>query len=264
MLGAMGESAGLKQSLERLYNGRSRRASLFRYGLIGFDVFTIGFFLATTPVAPTAAIYAMDFAIGVVILADFAARLWIAPKKLRMLRQVYTIADVLVILSLLLAPLISENFAFLRVLRALRLLHSYHVLRDLRRETPFFRRHEDVIVSAVNLGVFIFVVTALVFVLQVERNPGIETYVDALYFTVATLTTTGFGDITMQGDAGRFLAVIIMVVGVALFLRLAQAVFRPEKVRHTCPDCGLNRHEPDAVHCKHCGRTLKIETEGED
>ena len=95
----MGESAGLKHSLERLYNGRSRRASLFRYGLIGFDLFTIGFFLATTPVAPTAGIYAMDYAIGVVILADFLARLWIAPKKLRMLRQVHTIADLLVVLT---------------------------------------------------------------------------------------------------------------------------------------------------------------------
>ncbi|HSM20019.1 MAG TPA: ion transporter, partial [Hyphomicrobiales bacterium] len=30
----------------------------------------------------------------------------------------------------------------------------------------------------------------------------------------------------------------------------------------TCPHCGLNRHETDAVHCKHCGQLLKIETEG--
>jgi len=52
-------------------------------------------------------------------------------------------------------------------------------------------------------------------------------------------------------------------VGVALFFRLAQAVFRPAKVRYTCPSCGLNRHEPDAVHCKHCGQTINIATEGE-
>jgi len=56
--------------------------------------------------------------------------------------------------------------------------------------------------------------------------------------------------------------VVIMVVGVALFLRLAQTVFRPQKTRYTCPDCGLTRHDADAVHCKHCGRTIKIETEG--
>ena len=93
-------------------------------------------------------------------------------------------------------------------------------------------------------------------------NPQIQTYVDALYFTITTLTTTGFGDITLQGPGGRVLAIIIMVVGVGLFLRLLQAVFRPNKVRFDCPDCGLLVHESDAVHCKHCGRVLHIETEG--
>jgi voltage-gated potassium channel len=254
--------ARLKKTLRELYTGSSQRATNFRYGLLAFDLLTIVFFIVTAPDFPTPFILTADFIIGTFILADFLARLWIAPGKTKMLLQPYTIADILVIFTLLLAPLLSTNFAFLRVLRALRLVHSYHVLRDLRRETAFFRRNEDVIVACVNLAVFIFVTTALVFTLQHNRNPDIVTYLDALYFTVATLTTTGFGDITMVGDAGRLLAVVIMVVGVALFLRLAQTIFQPRKVRHTCPDCGLTRHEPDAVHCTHCGRTLKIKTEG--
>ncbi|MGE3248086.1 MAG: potassium channel family protein, partial [Beijerinckiaceae bacterium] len=76
------------------------------------------------------------------------------------------------------------------------------------------------------------------------------------------LTTTGFGDITMTDTSGRMLAVIIMILGVALFLRLIQTIFRPQKVAYPCPDCGLKRHEPDAVHCKHCGHILNIPTEG--
>ncbi|GAB4375326.1 MAG: potassium channel family protein [Kiloniellaceae bacterium] len=255
-------AARLKQTINSLYTGSSQRSANFRYGLIAFDLLTIAFFIATAPDFPTPFILTVDFIIGLFILADFLARLWIAPDKVRMLRQIYTLADILVILTLLLAPFLAANLGFLRVLRALRLVHSYHVLRDLRRETRFFRRNEDVIVACVNLAVFIFVTTALVFTLEHGRNPDIRTYVDALYFTVATLTTTGFGDITMEDDAGRLLAVVIMVVGVALFLRLAQTVFRPQKIRHTCPDCGLTRHDADAVHCKHCGRTIKIETEG--
>lgn len=257
-------ATGLKQALNHLYTGSSQRATNFRYGLIAFDLATIAFFIVTAPDFPTPFILTVDFIIGTFILADFLARLWIAPSKLRMLRQPYTVADILVIFTLLLAPLISTNLAFLRVLRALRLVHSYHVLRDLRRETRFFRQNEDVIVACINLGVFIFVTTAMVFVLQFGRNADIGNYIDALYFTVATLTTTGFGDITMEGDAGRLLAVLIMIVGVALFLRLAQTIFQPRKIRHTCPDCGLTRHDPDAVHCKHCGKTIKIETEGAD
>jgi len=252
----------LKKTIELLYTGRSRRAAFFRYVLIGFDLFTIVFFVITTPLTPTTGILVADLSIGLLILADFLARFWIAPNKLRMLRQIYTITDILVILSLLLAPLVTQNLAFLRVLRALRLLHSYHVLRDLRRDTPFFKRNEDVIVNSVNLGVFIFLMTALVFVLQLRDNPNIDSYIDALYFTVATLTTTGFGDITLTGNLGRLLAVFIMVAGVALFLRLAQSIFRPQKVSYTCPECGLSRHEPDAVHCKHCGHVVKIEYEG--
>ena len=47
-----------------------------------------------------------------------------------------------------------------------------------------------------------------------------------------------------------------------VFLRLAQALFRPMKVRYACPACGLERHEPDAVHCKACGQLLNIPDEG--
>jgi voltage-gated potassium channel len=252
----------LKKTIDNLYTGRGRRATIFRYCVLGFDLFTILFLIVTTPLPPNPFVTAADVAIGFLILADFLCRLWIAPRKLWMLRQIHSIVDMIVILSLLLAPLVAENLAFLRVLRTLRLLFSYHVLNDLRRDNVFFRRNEEVIVSSVNLGVFILLVTALVFWLQFGQNPSIHNYIDALYFTVATLTTTGFGDITLTGSAGRLLSVFIMVVGVALFLRLAQAIFAPRKVSYTCPDCGLTRHDPDAVHCKHCGRTLKIETEG--
>ena len=209
-----------KKSAELLYTGRSRRAARFRYFLIAFDILTIAFFIVTFHTGETAGILVADLVIGTLILCDFLVRLWIAPSKRRMLLQIHSIADVVVILSLLLAPLVSENFAFLRILRSLRLLHSYRVLRDLRRQTSFFRRHEDVIVSVINLAVFLFVSSALVFVLQHPEHPQIKTFVDAPYFTVATLTTTGFGDIVLDGTFGRLLSVVIMVCGVALFFQL--------------------------------------------
>ena len=103
---------------------------------------------------------------------------------------------------------------------------------------------------------------SLVFVVAFGDNAGPGAYVDALYFTVSTLTTTGFGDITLTTPGGKLLSVFIMVAGVALFVQLARAIFQPSKVRYTCPECGLNRHDPDAIHCKHCGEPLKIETDG--
>ena len=74
----------------------------------------------------------------------------------------------------------------------------------------------------------------------------------------------GFGDVVLKDTSGRLLSVIIMVVGVALFLRMVQTIFRPAKVHVVCAGCGLSRHDTDAVHCKHCGRLMRIETEGQD
>ncbi|MEJ8574321.1 potassium channel family protein [Microbaculum marinum] len=253
--------ANLKSEITELYEGRSRAATRFRYGLLAFDVLLIVFFLLTVPLQDPPWLIALDVVIAIPLILDFLARFWIARKKSSYLLQVTTIADVLIIVSLLL-PLFFDNLAFLRVIRTLRLLRSYHVMRDLRSDLPFVKRNEELLHSLVNLVVFVFSVTALVFVLEAGANPQIASYLDALYFTVATLTTTGFGDITLQDRNGRLLSVVIMVVGVALFLRLVQTVFRPNKVRHTCPDCGLKVHDPDAVHCKHCGRVLNIETEG--
>ena len=253
----------IHRTIRLLYTGQSQRARRFRYGLIIFDALTILYFIATAALPATPTMTAVNTALGLLIALDLTARLWISNNLRRELTRIYTLADLVVTLSLLLAPFLPGSFAFLRVLRGLRLIHAYHLLRDLRRDSLFFRRHEDAILAAVNLFVFIFVTTSLVFVLAFEGETGVVGYVDALYFTVATLTTTGFGDITMTTTSGKLLSVFIMVVGVALFVQLARAIFQPSKIKYKCPECGLNRHETDAIHCKHCGEPLKIETEGE-
>ncbi|WP_119420966.1 potassium channel family protein [Desertibaculum subflavum] len=252
----------LRRRLHALYYGNDVTAQRFRYALLGFDIVTIIFFIASSLVEPALWFYALDYFIAAVLLADYVARMLVANSAWRSALRFTSIADALVILSLLM-PAFTDNLGFLRVARMLRLMRSYHLLRELRRDWLWFRRNEEVIQSGINLFVFVFVITAIVYVVEGSRNPAINNYFDALYFTVTTLTTTGFGDITMQDTVGRVLAVVIMVVGVGLFLRLVQSIFRPVKVNFPCPDCGLQRHEPDAVHCKHCGRVLNIPSDGE-
>lgn len=252
----------LRKSLRGLYYGDSLTARRWRFALLGFDLVTIGYFIVSSMFEPHEINHVVDYAIAVVLTFDYAARLLIANRPWRAALEFTALTDLVVILSLVASAFI-DNLGFLRVARMLRLMRSYHLLKELRSMSAYFRRNEEIIQSSVNLLVFIFVVTAVVFVTEGHQNPAINTYLDALYFTVTTLTTTGFGDITMTDSFGRLLAVVIMIFGVALFLRLVQTIFRPQKIRYTCPDCGLNRHDPDAVHCKHCGRTIHIETEGE-
>jgi voltage-gated potassium channel len=256
--------ASLKERLRDLYFGADRRAARFQYGLIIFDVATILFFLTVTFIAEARFLFWADLVLALVLGLDFAARVYIAQHPGRQLLHWITIADAIVIVSLIL-PLFTCNYAtlaFLRVLRAARLARSYHLFETLKRRHKLVRQHEDAIQSGIHMVLFLFVTTAAVYVNQAERNELIQTYVDALYFTVATLTTTGFGDITLVGETGKLLSVVIMIVGIALFIRLVQAIFMPARVRYRCPECGLLKHDPDAVHCKHCGTTLDIPNEG--
>lgn len=251
----------LKLLLRHYYTGQSGDAKRFRYGVLIFDLITVAFIVATSFVERTSFIERVDVVLGFLMLAEFSARIWIARAPLRLIAHPTSWADIVAILSFL-APMIGEGAGFLRVLRTVRLLRTYHLLRQLRDDFPYFRRHEDVLLASVNLFVFLFIMTALVYETQQGANSQIKNYADALYFTVTALTTTGFGDITLTGTSGRLISVVIMILGVTLFLNLLRALLQPHKVRFPCPTCGLMRHDADAVHCKACGRVLNIPDEG--
>lgn len=256
-----GEHVTFRERLRRLYFGRSREAHRFRFVLLAVDILIILFIVSTSFISRTGWIEGVDIIIGLVILAEFSARLWVSERPLHEFAHPATWADIVAIFSFL-APLTGEGLGFLRILRTLRLLHTYQLMARLRTDSDFFRRNEETIVAVVNLAVFLFITTGIVYELQHRRNPAIANYVDALYFTVTALTTTGFGDIVLEGSTGRLIAVTIMIFGVTLFLRLARALLRVHKVRFRCPNCGLQRHEVDAVHCKACGEPLNIPDEG--
>lgn len=234
--------ASLRDRIWKYYEGKSEEAQRFRYGLLIFDLATILFIVVSSFTPRNIGLEALDAVIGILILADFLARLSIERRPMRYLIHPVSIADMVAILSFL-APVVGEGLGFLRVLRTIRLLRTYRTLQVLRQDFRFFRVNEEVIIAAVNLCVFIFVMTGLVYETQHYTNRDIGNYADALYFTVTALTTTGFGDITLPSTWGRLLSVIIMIFGVTLFLRLAQVLFRPNKVTYECPECGLLRHD---------------------
>jgi voltage-gated potassium channel len=257
------DSQPLLKRLRHLYEGSGADASRFRYGLLAFDVTIVAYIIATSVVPRTNVIRAVDVLFGLGILADVCARLAISDNRKREFLRVTTWTDVAAVVSFL-APIAGAAAGFLRIVRMLRLLRTYQMLARLRADVAFFRRHEDVVLAVVNLTVFVFVMTSIIHETQRFTNPQITSYVDALYFTVTSLTTTGYGDILLPGTFGRLLSVIVMVSGVTLFFGLARALLHPNRVRFRCPTCGLQRHDPDAVHCKACGALLNIPDEGRD
>jgi voltage-gated potassium channel len=258
MLASATATGRFRVGLRRLFYGHRPAAVAFQAGLLALDLAALAYFLATTFVADAPWVRVIDLLLGTLLACEFLGRMLAHRHPMHYLDNGAALVDLVVIASLFLSALVG-NLAFLRVLRTVRLLRSHNVLGRLKQLSPAVRRHEEVITAALDLAVFMLMVASIVYVTQHAMNPKIGDFLDALYFTVTTLSTTGFGDITLEGAPGRLLSMAIMIVGISLFFRLAQAVFRPGgKVRHACPRCGLQRHDADAVHCKACGLLLNI------
>ncbi|WAC59992.1 potassium channel family protein [Brevundimonas sp. SL130] len=249
----------LRARLRYLYHGGQPAAVKFRLTVIVIDFAIIAFFLAA-PILKNMgwAFYVLDYLIAALLALDLAARAYAYSDIKDWLKRPIVWLD-LFILATLLFPAWLFNLGFLRMLRLWTLLNSDFFWRTVGRR--FDDTRVEAIVRALSgLVTFVFVVTGFVYA-TFRGHDGINGYVDALYFTVATLTTTGFGDVTLPGATGRLLSIAIMLVGITLFLRLAQALIKPHKVRFPCDRCGLQTHDPDAVHCKACGNLLCIPDE---
>ena len=251
----------LRARLRALYHGHSRTAVRFRIGVLIVDILIIAFFIAAPLLRDQPlAFYVIDYVIAAILAADLAARALCYSDIKDWLKKPIVWVD-LFILATLLFPAWLFNLGFLRVLRLWTLLNSEFFWRTIGR------RYDDTQVEEVTkalaaLVTFVFVATGFVYSAFLGRTEGLIGWIDALYFTVTSLTTTGYGDILLPGAWGRIVSIVIMLTGVTLFVRLGQALLRPHKVKYPCERCGLQVHDPDAVHCKACGDILCIPDEG--
>jgi voltage-gated potassium channel len=247
----------LRAILRSLYHGASPTAVRLRFAVILIDLAIIAFFIAAPVMREHRQVfYAIDYVIAVVMAVDLAARALAWPSLKSWVKRPIVWVD-LFILATLLFPAWLANFGFLRVLRLWTLVESEFFWRTFGRRFDD-TRWEEVSKALTRLVTFVFVVTGFVYAFFVGKHEGLSGWVDALYFTVTSLTTTGYGDVTLPGVWGRLLSIFVMLVGVSLFIRLMQLLVRPHKVLHPCPACGLQRHDLDAVHCKACGELLNI------
>jgi voltage-gated potassium channel len=171
--------------------------------------------------------HAADDLIWVLFGVDYAVRLYLAPERRRFVRTH------LVDLAVVLLP-------FLRPLRAVRAVRGLGQLRTLRllqasRLAAFIGTgigHARAIVARRGLHYVAAIVVAIMFAaagLEVAfeahaRGGTIHNYGDALWWSVVTITSVGYGDQYPVTLAGRAVAVVLMITGIGLFGVVAAAI----------------------------------------
>jgi voltage-gated potassium channel len=83
-----------------------------------------------------------------------------------------------------------------------------------------FPAHSGSMQQCLLLIVLVLNLIAAAMVLEFERgNPdaNIDSYPDALWWAATTITTVGYGDRFPMSPAGRGVAVVLMIAGIAMF-----------------------------------------------
>jgi voltage-gated potassium channel len=238
--------------------------------LLGLNLLFIALFVADTyplPPAQEAALWTVEVAIATVFLVEYLLRVYGARSRLAEVTNPYTVVDLLAILptfAVLAGATLLTGAAGLGVLRLLRVVRVLRFFRFTRDEEFFFG---SVSVETLRVMKLLMTVVAIFFVAaglfyEFEHgvNERVNTFGDAFYFTVVTLTTVGFGDITPTTRAGRLVTIAAILAGVILIPWQASKIVREWAHRDmrnvTCPECGLEYHDADASHCKACGHVI--------
>ncbi|WP_407436108.1 ion channel [Treponema sp.] len=93
---------------------------------------------------------------------------------------------------------------------------KYSGIRKFFSKTTGFFTNPSVIAAFI-IFVILTIIMLVIFVSERKTNSHINTLFDAIWYTIVTITTVGYGDITPESVFGRISAITLLVVGVAIF-----------------------------------------------
>ena len=166
---------------------------------------------ALVPLAPATAelLRWIDTAICFVFLADFVVRFVRAESKWKFMRWGWI--DLLASIPML------DGFRWGRLVRVVRVLRAF---RSVRVFISFFlRKRADSALAVITSVVIALMIFGCLGMLNVERasESNIRTPSDVLWWSMATVTTVGYGDRYPVTTEGRIIAVLMMIGGATLF-----------------------------------------------
>lgn len=156
---------------------------------------------------------AADWLIWGAFAFEYVVRLSLTEKRWRFVRREWP--DLLIIALPFLRPLRVVRSA--RALRLLRLGRLVGVLGEVTQQgRRVMSRHGLNYVLLIS-GVVILGAAALTLAVEERGEGSIDSFGDALWWAITTVTTVGYGDMFPVTPAGRGIAAFLMLAGIALF-----------------------------------------------
>lgn len=212
----------------------------------------------------------LEWVITIFFTLEYILRLVITKKPLKYAFSFYGIIDLIAILPMYLSLFIVGT-SVISIVRAFRLLRLFKILNHPQFTGQSMHLKEAMIASRGKIVVFMyFILVSSVFIgslMYVIEGPesGFTSIPTAIYWTIVTLTTVGYGDISPVTGLGQFMASFVMILGygiIAVPTGIVSAEFamsRPKKSvspKKVCMECGEQKHHKKARFCQNCGEKM--------
>lgn len=265
-----------KKTYEVIFEANTLAGKAFDIGLfivIGISVLSI--MLETVPSisGQYASLFVLvEVATTLLFTLEYFLRIWCSPRPSGYVRSFYGIIDLLATAPFYLSLFVGGGSG-LAIVRSLRLLRVFRVLKLSRFLIEGNMLWQSIIRSSRKIGVFLFTVLLLciimgtfMYALEGPEN-GFTSIPLSIYWAIVTLTTVGYGDIAPHTVFGQFVASAIMILGYAIIAVPTGIVTvdlssarnssqEPTKAPElSCENCGTTTM-PEANYCAQCGTEL--------
>jgi voltage-gated potassium channel len=210
----------------------------------------------------------IEWTITIFFTIEYIFRALSVRRPLKYILSFYGIIDLLATLPTY-VDLLFPGFHYLLALRAVRLLRVFRILKLMHFVgasnlllIALLRSRTKILVFLYTVLVLAVIMGTIMYMVEGPQN-GFTSIPVAIYWTIVTMTTVGFGDITPSTPLGQVISSIIMIIGYGIIAVPTGIVtseltrhYRTDKNTQACPDCAEPHHRDDAFFCFHCGARL--------
>ena len=190
--------------------------------------------------ATVATLNVIEALLVVVFTAEYLLHLWVAENRIKYATSFWGIVDLLAILPALLAFLPNAGLRVVRTLRVLRVLRMLKLMKlaaDQARASAHLASRgkpsvfNDALIYFMALFTVLTISATLAYYAEFDETAEatattFSSIPQAMWWSIVTITTTGYGDMVPSTLIGRLIAVATMFSGLALFGILTSVIGR--------------------------------------
>lgn len=166
-------------------------------------------------------IYIADLIICIVFGVDFIQRLRVSESKSRFMKtngfEILAMIPAIALYALETIPAIAVVLRSLRLVRVIRIILLLARMRRVMSKSSRFVQGSNLLtLLGIMLGIVFVAAFAVLLLDSGTEGAHITNLSDAVWWSISTVTTVGYGDIVPHSIGGRIMGMVLMVVGIGV------------------------------------------------